>query len=76
MSERSPVQPITKKQKKEKTTTSTRKVAETISEDDLNMGAFTPMDKYMHLDSWDDLIDKIDTIERDDAEGLYIYGTL
>jgi len=74
--ERSPVQPIAKKQKKEKKSTSTRKETEPVSEDDLNLGEFTPLDKYMHLDSWDDLVDKIDTIERDGGEGLFIYGSL
>lgn len=34
------------------------------------------MDKYMHLDSWEDLIDSIETIERDDDGKLLIYGTL
>jgi len=74
--ERSPVQPIAKKQKKEKTTASARKEVEPTSEDDLNLEAFAPMDKYMHLDSWDDLVDKIDTIERDEGGGLFIYGML
>ena len=74
--ERSPAQPSAKKQKKEKKTASARKEVEPTSDDDLNLGAFAPMDKYMHLDSWDDLVDKIDTIERDGEEGLYIYGTL
>lgn len=77
--ERSPVRPSSKKQKKEKSTASARKEVEPISDDDdddLDLGAFAPMDKYMHVDSWDDLIDKIDTIERSGGEGLYIYGTL
>lgn len=77
--ERSPVQPSSKKQKKEKATASSRKKVELVSEgDDLDLDPanFTSMDKYMHLDSWDDLIDKIDTIERGDGDGLFIYGIL
>jgi len=78
--ERSPVQPIAKKQKKEKTTTSTKKKSEPtpeqVPEDDVDPTGFTAMDKYMHLDEWENLIDKIDTIERDEKGNLFIYGTL
>jgi len=34
------------------------------------------MEKHMDLDSWDGLIEKIDTIERDEEGHLFIYGTL
>jgi hypothetical protein len=78
--ELSPVQPSAKKQKKEKTTASTRKKAGRArtpeEEDELDPESFTSMDKYMHLDSWDDLIDNIDTIERDEEGNLFIYGIL
>ena len=75
--ERSPVQPIAKKQKKEKATASTKKkVEQTSEEDELDPENFMTMDKYMHLDSWDELVDTIDTIERDDKGSLFIYGTL
>jgi hypothetical protein len=40
------------------------------------VGEFTKLDKYMHLDSWDSLIAKIETIERGDKDKLYIYGLL
>ena len=77
--EQSPVRPITKKQKKEKAPASIKKKVEPSpepeGEEDLDVGEFTSMDKYMHLDLWDTLIDKIDTIERGE-EGLFIYGTL
>jgi len=74
--ERSPVQPSAKKQRKEKASVSAKKKVErTPEEDGLDPDTFTAMDKYMHLDSWDDLVDKIDTIERDE-ENLFIYGTL
>lgn len=73
--EESPVRPTAKKQKKEKAHASNRKKVEPTPEEDVGMGEFTSMDKYMHLDSWDSLIDKIDTIERDE-DSLFIYGTL
>ena len=34
------------------------------------------MDRYMHQDSWEELIDSIDTIERDEGGKLFVYGTL
>lgn len=80
--ERSPAQPIAKKQKKDKTATSTKKRAEpapeepTPGEDDLDPAGFTSMDRWMHLDDWEHLVDKIDTIERDGEGNLFIYGTL
>jgi len=75
--EKSPVRPSAKKQKKEKAPTSTRKrVERTPEEDGLEPAQFTSMDKYMHVDSWEEFVDKIDTIERDDDAGLIIYGTL
>jgi hypothetical protein len=40
------------------------------------VGEFIVMDKYLHLDSWDSLIAKIETIERGDKDKLYIYGLL
>ena len=74
--ERSPVQPISKKQKKEKLPTSTKKRVEPIHDDEgLDMSQFETMDRYMDMDSWDILVDKIDTIERDEDQ-LFIYGTL
>ena len=73
--ERSPVQPIAKKQKK--APASTKKKAEPNHDDEsLDMGEFSSMEKHMNLDSWDDLIENIDTIERDEEGHLYIYGTL
>ena len=73
--EPSPVQPIAKKQKK--APASAKKKAEPNHDDEnLVMVDFTSMDKYMHLDSWEDLIDSIETIERDDDGKLLIYGTL
>jgi len=72
--ERSPVRPIAKKQKK--VPVSTKKKAEPDhDEEDPEMVEFAPMDKYMHLDSWETLIDTVDTIERDEGD-LIIYGTL
>jgi len=75
--ERSPVRPSAKKQKKEKAPTSTRKrVERTPEEDGLDPAEFSSMNKYMHVDSWEEFIDKIDTIERDEEGNLFIYGTL
>lgn len=71
-SERSPVQPTTKKQKK---TTASAKNKESREKEDASMGQFTSMEKYMDLDQWDDLISKVETIERDDDGILYLYGT-
>lgn len=69
--ERSPVQPITKKQKK-----GSSKKKESDHEEESDLGEFASMEKYMHLDSWDDLIEKIETIERGEKNKLYIYGSL
>lgn len=71
--ERSPVQPVTKKQKK--TPASARK-KEPDHEEDPDTGDFAAMDKYMELSSWDGIIQKIDTIERDREGNLFLYGTL
>jgi len=74
--EQSPVQPVSKKQKKEKAFTSTKKQVEPIpDEEGFEVLRFETMDRYMDMDSWDDLVEKIDTIERDE-EQLFIYGTL
>lgn len=70
--ERSPVQPISKRQKK--VSASTKK--EGREKDQSDMGQFVSMDKYMHLDSWDDLVAKVETIEKDDEGTLYLYGML
>lgn len=75
--EQSPVRPSAKKQKKEKAPTSTRKRVERAPEEGgVEIAEFTSMDKYMHVDSWEEFVDKIDTIEKDDEGGLFIYGTL
>lgn len=76
--EQSPVQPITKKQKKAPVSTKKKKVEEASHDDDdvLDMEGFTSMDKYMHIKSWDDLVDSIDTIEKDGDGNLFVYGTL
>lgn len=75
--EQSPVRPSAKKQKKEKAPTSTRKrVERTPERDGVEIAEFASMDKYMHLDSWEEFVDRIDTIEKDDEGSLFIYGTL
>ena len=71
-SERSPVQHTTKKKK----TTASLKNKEVREKEDDSMGQFTSMEKYMHLDEWDDLISKVETIEKDDDGVLYLYGTM
>ncbi|KAF9650120.1 hypothetical protein BDM02DRAFT_1512793 [Thelephora ganbajun] len=71
--ERSPVHPIAKKQRK--APAPAKKKGKDL-EEDLDEGEFASMDKYMHLDSWDTLVDKIDTIERDEDGHLILYGTL
>lgn len=72
--ERSPIQPISKKQKKEKAQASV-KVKEPEHDDRAQVLEFITMDKYMHLDSWDSLVERIETIERDE-EKLWLYGVL
>jgi ATPase subunit of ABC transporter with duplicated ATPase domains len=72
--ERSPVQPIAKKQRKEKAQASV-KVKESELEERDQVPEFTSMDKYLHLDSWDSLVERIETIERDEG-GLWLYGVL
>ena len=72
--ERSPVRPVAKKQKKV-TAPTKKKVEPEHDEEGSDVVEFAPMDKYMDLDSWETLIDTIDTIERDEGE-LIIYGTL
>lgn len=72
--ERSPVQPIAKKQKKEKAQASV-KVKEPEHEERVQVPEFTSMDKYMHLDSWDSLVERVETIERDE-DRLWLYGVL
>jgi len=72
--ERSPVRPIAKKQKKAPAPTK-KKVEPGHDEEDPEMVEFAPMDRYMDLDSWEALIDTVDTIERDGGD-LIIYGTL
>lgn len=74
-------QPITKKQKKTpaaptKKASVPAKKDELVGDDEVSMADFTKMDRYMHLDSWEEIVDSIDTIERDEGESLYIYGTL
>lgn len=71
--ERSPVQPITKKQKK--VSASVKKKGDHEKEES-EMGQFKSMDRYMHLDSWDNLVEKVETIEKDDEGTLYLYGSL
>ena len=73
--EPSPVRPIAKKQKKAPVSTKGKTEPEHNDEEDPDMVEFAPMDKYMHLDSWETLIDTVDTIERDEGD-LIIYGTL
>lgn len=72
-SERSPVQPIAKKQKKGSASSKNKKDRE---KEESDMGQFTSMEKYMHLNSWDDLVAKVETIEKDDEGSLYLYGIL
>jgi len=73
--ERSPVRPIAKKQKKAPVPTKKKKAEPEHNEEDPDNVEFAPMEKYMDLDSWETLIDTVDTIERDDGD-LIIYGTL
>jgi len=72
--ERSPVQPTTKKQKKEKAPAPAKKT-ESKEEQEYDI-EFVTMEKYMDLDAWDTLIGKVETIERDDDQNLYVYGVL
>ena len=72
--EPSPVRPITKKQKK--APASTKKAEPTRNDEAHEMLSFESMDKYMSVSSWEDLVDKIDTIERDEEGNLFIYGSL
>lgn len=74
--ERSPVQPIAKKPKKTSASAKKKQVESNHDVEDLGIGDFASMDKYMDLDSWDGLIDSIDTIERDDKGNLFVYGSL
>lgn len=71
--ERPPVQPISKKQKKAPASVNNK---EDHAKDVPDMGQFVSMDKYMHLDSWDDLVAKVETIEKDEEGVLYLYGNL
>jgi chromobox protein 5 len=72
--ERSPVQPTTKKQKKEKAPAPAKKTeSKQEQEHDID---FVTMEKYMDLDMWDSLIERVETIERDDDQNLYVYGVL
>jgi hypothetical protein len=72
--ERSPVQPTTKKQKKEKVSAPVKKT-ESKEEQEYDV-EFVTMEKYMDLDAWDTLIERVETIERDDDQNLYVYGVL
>jgi hypothetical protein len=66
----------TVKTKKQKKVTASAKNKESHEKEDTDMGHFASMEKYMHLDSWDDLISKVETIEKDDDGVLYLYGIL
>jgi hypothetical protein len=46
------------------------------NEGNFDPGQHTPMDKYTHPDSWDELIDKIETVDKDEEGGLVFDGTL
>lgn len=70
--ERSPVQP-TRKQRK---STTSAKHKEDDENEEIDMGQFKPMSKYMHLDSWNDLVAEVETIEKDEGGKLYLYGKL
>jgi len=71
--EQSPVQPTAKKQRKVPTSVKNKGDHE---KEESDMGQFAPMDKYMHLNSWDDLVAKVETIEKDNEGILYLYGIL
>ena len=71
--ELSPVQPIAKKQKKGPVPT--KKAGPNHNDKDVDPEGFASMAKYMNLDSWEELIHTVDTIERD-GDDLFVYGTL
>lgn len=72
--EQSPVQRTAKKQKR--VSAPGKKKEPEPEGDDLEAGQFVSMEKYMHLDAWDSLITKIETIERDEDGKLCLYGLL
>lgn len=71
--ELSPVQPIPKKQRKELTSAKKKEPEIEAGEDETD---YAVMEKYMGIPSWEDLIERIETIERGDGGKLFIYGFL
>jgi len=65
------VDPPTKKAKKGR-----KARAESELEVDEDAAVIKTMEAYMNVDSWEHLIKKVDTVERDENDTLYIYFTL
>lgn len=67
-----------KRAKKAAAASSSKKKRTGISSDpdELSLDDIVPMDKWMHIRNWEELIESIDTMERDEDNKLNVFFTL
>jgi len=53
-----------------------KRISPSAEPEDNGIEGFTSMDKWMDLDSWEELVEKVDTIERQNGNEMKVYFTL